>query len=41
MARRSIESLIEQGKASGMLYEREITDVMEEHEYNVEQIEEV
>ncbi|MCH5193760.1 MAG: RNA polymerase sigma factor RpoD [Oscillospiraceae bacterium] len=39
MGRRSIESLIEQGKASGRLSAKEITDVLEEQEYDVDQME--
>ncbi len=37
--KRSIESLMEQGKASGKLSTKEITDVLEELEYDVDQME--
>ena len=39
MSKRSIESLMEQGKASGKLSAKEITDVLEELEYDVDQME--
>ena len=37
--KRTIESLMEQGKASGKLSTKEITDVLEELEYDVDQME--
>ena len=37
--KRTIESLIDQGKASGKLSTKEITDVLEELEYDVDQME--
>lgn len=37
--KRTIESLMEQGKASGKLSAKEITDVLEELEYDVDQME--
>lgn len=37
--KRTIESLIEQGKSSGKLSTKEITDVLEDLEYDVDQIE--
>ncbi|MGN0553569.1 MAG: RNA polymerase sigma factor RpoD [Oscillospiraceae bacterium] len=37
--KRTIESLMEQGKASGKLSTKEITDVLEDLEYDVEQME--
>ncbi len=37
--KRSIESLMEQGKASGKLSAKEITDVLEDLEYDVDQME--
>ena len=38
-SKRTIESLMEQGKASGKLSTKEITDVLEELEYDVDQME--
>ena len=37
--KRTIESLIEQGKSSGKLSTKEITDVLEDLEYDVDQME--
>lgn len=39
MGKRTIESLMEQGKASGKLSAKEITDVLEDLEYDVDQME--